>query len=241
MWYFSSYTISHVPARTVSPYDRASTGYAVQTPFTYSKSNGSAKLTFSPGSVSVRAGKTTQVSFTVEPPKLDQKDHDLYGGYIVVKPNKGVAVHIPYIGEVGNRYDLPILDRKSFPYLSKRGNSTAITKFPYTFNRWSNTTQLQVNIKFLTGTARFRIDIVNSNGSVIGVMVEDRYLPAVPISGNPYYIYIWDGTLLTSLSSVRSLVGAGIFKMKISVLRIFGNPSSANNYETWISSPIKVT
>ncbi|CAF1193289.1 unnamed protein product [Didymodactylos carnosus] len=236
-----TYTFSNIAAATVKPYNVTLQQYIPLQPILYDSSGLKAKLTFFPQKLSIKAKGYRHVLVKVKPPELNLKDHQIYGGYIQITPDKGKSLHVPYIGEVGNRRELPILNHSysityntSYPLLTDLANNVIDQKELYIFNRSDSTTQPTIKVPLLTGTAALNIYILNKNNKNVGLMLTRAYLP------RDSYSFTWDGKVTHSITTVPAAVQNGVYKMKLSVLKIFGNRGNRSDYETWISPTIQV-
>ncbi|KAI9146073.1 peptidase S8/S53 domain-containing protein [Paraphysoderma sedebokerense] len=76
-----------------------------------------AKVQFAISRVTVSPGSSVEVPFEIVPPRINDKDHAIYSGYLVVKPAREMegyyTAHIPYAGLKGNYNTLQTLEESA--------------------------------------------------------------------------------------------------------------------------------
>ncbi|KAG2201320.1 hypothetical protein INT47_001408 [Mucor saturninus] len=105
-----TYRIFNNVSVTITPYNRAYTGYSLllNPP---SVTSMSATLDISEEEVQLGPGQSKTISVTVQPPNADPLDHVMYGGFIQFYPinsQQAKALHVPYFGVVGVQRDIPV-------------------------------------------------------------------------------------------------------------------------------------
>ncbi|CAO3613698.1 unnamed protein product [Cunninghamella blakesleeana] len=248
------YQVVNNASLSVQPYDLAKSGYAFLQPIGYG--NDAATFSFSKNTIELRPLQAVNLTVTVKPPNTNPKEHIMYGGYIELKSMLPSALDltIPYFGIVGKQKELPIFDtEKGYPYLSLESNGPdkETPKDGYVIKRNATgdtnaTNFIYVNYRLLIGSADIQFHLLDAlNKTIIG----DALLPLNNtrrhlLKGDPSQIYntiLWDGTYYpnpTILDPVPTPMGTYVIQMK--ALRQFGDLNVDNDYEKWISPPIKI-
>lgn len=215
-----------------------------------------AELSFSADKVSVPAGGSENVTVTVTPPgNLNGTLLPVYSGYVTLQSAEQSLV-LPYLGVAGSMKSIPVLDPRNV-FLANF-NSPAEANRTYTIERpgpdtFINTdrgdqaTMPVVAIHPTVGTPQLRIDIlaVSSAGNKTSLPTTpffDRFesvgtLPRYPIPFAPneqraafFKGRMADGTVLPE----------GTYQLAVSGLRVFGNASEAEDWDTVKTVPFNV-
>ncbi|ORX58332.1 subtilisin-like protein [Hesseltinella vesiculosa] len=237
-----AYTISNNASLSVSPYDFAQSGYAFTEPINYTSD--AATLRITPNNVKVPAGGSVQVQVSVIPPATDPKLHIMYGGYVQLKSSAPdvIDMSLPYFGVAGLERDLPIFD-VNYPYLSNdsSGNSHLPTNTTISFPKKGS--NLYMVTRFVTATQLVRYELLDGTTSLVlgnflndGIQIIRNYLDA----GLQYYAQAWDGTYITPTNATWGPPPAGTYRLKVSALKVFGNPNLPTDFETWTSGLIQL-
>ncbi|RCI04062.1 hypothetical protein CU098_012250, partial [Rhizopus stolonifer] len=181
-----TFHIRHDPSLTANGYSITNESYTPNEPVQlYNGNNSVAKLIFSKSVVTVPAGKSVQIEFTVKPPTIFKPSwHSIYGGFISVS-TQNLKANVPYIGMIGNMSDLPILDRTAgpskiaaFPFPSigladgdntLNGNKTGHFKIKRVKGQKTGMGGLYLIARLLTGTPVLQIQILDAKtNKVVG-------------------------------------------------------------------------
>ncbi|KAI9014408.1 peptidase S8/S53 domain-containing protein [Phycomyces nitens] len=243
----ASFKIINEPSIAVAPYDRAVQGYTPLAPTGFA--NAKAKLVFSKTSITLNPGQKKTIHVTVVPPKVNPKDHIMYGGFIHFKSGNhksALDASIPYFGVVGKQRDLPIFDAET-PYLSGPTGAEVYQKNEtFTYDRANSATTPTFVYRLLTPTAKFDIDVLNAKTkkSIGKTMTDYVYLPRNTLEQDNYVSGAsWDGTYVpTGFSDIASgiPVPPGTYILNLRALKLFGNRKNSKDWETFQTGPIVV-
>ncbi|KAL0084583.1 secreted subtilisin-like serine protease [Phycomyces blakesleeanus] len=243
----TTFKVVNEPSIAVAPYNRTAQGYATLAPTGFS--NAKAKLTFSKTSVTLNAGQKTTVRVTVIPPKVNPKDHIMYGGYIRFKAGNqktALDVTVPYFGVVGKQRDLPLFD-KDYPYLSDpTGTPVFLKNQTYTYDRSNTKTTPTIVYRLLTPTAKFDVDVLNAKTkkSIGKTLTDSTYIPRNTFATDNFMSGVsWDATYVpSSISDIQDKVPvpSGTYILNLRALKLLGNPKDPKDWETYQTGPIVV-
>ncbi|KAI9319203.1 peptidase S8/S53 domain-containing protein [Dichotomocladium elegans] len=237
------FTLSHHPAAGILGYNLSETAVPVHRP-QYVRSD--ARVIFHPERIAIGSHSTATVHLIFEQPKYPAKDsHLIYGGYIGVSDLKNNSVHIPYFGALGNQYDLPIFERDdSYPFIGDRNGMPLGKKPSFDFSRKQ---ALYLYLRIGNPTSILKTELVASKGAgVIGVLprIHEEWLARNDNSYEDFeYVYEWHGGYLKTGpdgSSTLHSVPPGEYHLRLSALRIFGNPNQESDWDVWKSPLFRV-
>lgn len=239
------YTLGHVGAAT--GYTLPGNGSIFPAPFPNELFDDYATLEFISGtSFTLPAGQRKIVAVMATPPAgLDAERLPVYSGYITINGSDSSSLSLPYLGVAGSLHSATVLD-PALTYLSSSllsmdndtisANHTFLLPPPGHSNDTQynhNTTDLpRLFFNLALGSALVRVDVVptssdaNTTESVGLATLGDvfktplQYQPRGPQSIN------WDGRLTTG-----EYVPAGVYKLAVRALKIFGDRNSADDYE----------
>ncbi|KAI8971818.1 peptidase S8/S53 domain-containing protein [Mycotypha africana] len=233
----------------ISPYDLKESGYTPLEPAINSVA--AAKLRFSKKTFRLSPGHSQKVKITVTPPKINPKEHVMYGGFIHLKTkhhgkNGSIDLRVPYFGVVGSQKTLPIFD-DGFPTIIDVNSKEYSTDDTFVYDR-SKKYGFPISVlRLLTPSAKIKAELLDSKKKVIGEFLTGlEYVGRNFLSGEGqvYSQYAWDGTYVPAgFSGVESLpiaVPAGTYSFRFSALKNLGNPKDKKDWETWTSGPIVV-
>ncbi|KKA28625.1 hypothetical protein TD95_005131, partial [Thielaviopsis punctulata] len=207
-----------------------------------------ATLTFAQDKITVAPGAEEEVHLVVEPPE-DVIAHLLpvYSGYITLNATNGEALSVPYMGVVGSMYKDPTILDPNWVYDSAYSDNT-LTPIPnnatFTIAVPDASTPDAVTVKSIDypaavmqlnmGTALLRCDIIpmfETNLTIIDVFGDKTVgsLGGFPIPWSPRKYYV-NG--FTGMTNEGVILPAGLYKFVVRALKIFGNESNADDYET---------
>ncbi|CAN8096671.1 unnamed protein product [Discula destructiva] len=200
----------------------------------------------------IAAGERKIVKVNVAPPTgLDERYLPVYSGYIVINGSDSSALSVPYVGVFGSLGTTTVLDKNATYMTSSRRepNTTSIAAgrtFTLPPPGRSNDTLFLPNItdypalqySLAMGSALVRVDVVpvsvppNTNiTETLGLrtlgdvwMTPMEYSPR-NLADSPPTIN-WDGRMSTD-----EYVPAGVYKMVVRALKIFGDRNDVNDYE----------
>ncbi|KAI9033957.1 peptidase S8/S53 domain-containing protein [Phycomyces nitens] len=211
------------------------------------------------------------VNLAFTPPKwtnLIDNPHLLYGGYIRVQSTSNdtapEVLHVPYFGSLGRQRDLPIFDvKKGYPfignYLGRRLSGPIDQTSVPTTDSTSNTTQqilkydfsransVHLYLRLGNPTAMLKGELLNAHNVSVGEIpdVHQEWLPRNDHSDtNRERSIHWRGSITTSSVNTSAQiihVPQGIYRIKLSALKIFGNPLEDKDWEVWTSPELALS
>ncbi|KAF2689831.1 subtilase [Lentithecium fluviatile CBS 122367] len=241
-----TYSLSNVVAATAYTLDPASIHPSV---FPNELVPGSASLAFSEDKVTVPAGGLVAVTVSpTAPAGLEASRLPVYSGYIALNGTNGDSLSLPYLGVKGSLHDATVLDA-DFTYLTKSTDNdlnpvpaNQTFTIPATNGTAPNGTVYPAFVISLAlGSSLIRADVVPQNplanattvlgartlGNVFGFPA--RYMP------RGGWATEWDGTLEDG-----SYAPAGTYTLLIRALKIFGDASVKEEYETTSTVPFTI-
>ncbi|KAG0180822.1 hypothetical protein DFQ28_000608 [Apophysomyces sp. BC1034] len=246
-----SYEVVNKVSLTVVPYDLKTSGYTPLEPAAFTKKGG-ARLRLSKTHFRLAPGKTQTVKVTVIPPKVNPKEHLMYGGFVHFKVQQkkshGVKdITVPYFGIVGDQRELPIFDPQNKPILTNyKGSKIYGKEETYVLDRKDIKTTPFLVFRLVTATAELKPELIDvKTNKVIGYAFNPiNYVSRNNLADDEFQnVKSWDGTYVPTFmaDSPFSLpVKEGTYKIRLQALKLLGNPKKAKDWEQWESSPIKV-
>ncbi|KAG0741689.1 hypothetical protein G6F57_008913 [Rhizopus arrhizus] len=231
----AQYDVVHQPSLALSAYDENNTPLEPAANLEIS-----ASLRFSLKTFKLSPGATRKIKVTVMPPKTNQT-HLFYGGSILFKSKQRHRdMRVPYFGLLGRQRDLPIFDQ-GYPKLMDHNG----LEWKGSYNRNVQRSEPQIHYRLLTPTAVLKSQVLNATtGDVVGKLQEDAfYLARHFLTGDRHHTSIvWSGTYLSSKPGETQPVRVpdGTYKIRLSVLKLFGERNNLKDWETWTSGPILV-
>lgn len=215
-----------------------------------------AELTFSAEKVSIPAGASENVTVTITPPgNLNGTLLPVYSGYVTLQSAEESLV-LPYLGVAGSMKSIPVLDPRNV-FLANF-NSPAEANRTYTIERpgpdtFINTdrgdqaTMPVVSIHPTVGTPQLRIDIlalssVGNSTTLPTTPFFDRFesvgtLPRYPV---PYAPNEQRAAFFKGRMADGTVLPEGTYQLAVSALRVFGNASEAEDWDTVKTVPFNV-
>jgi subtilisin family serine protease len=235
-----TYEISHNPAVTMYTFEVGSPRPAS---FPNPITTGTAQLDFSSSKVTVPAGQEVEISLTVTPPAgLDDQLLPIYSGFITISASNGKVLTIPYQGAVGSMYNISEILHEGWVYLSTwtdsmlgqvPANTTFTIPQPLTPAPVSGVDYPATLIELNTGSPLLRCDVIAlgqhslNTTNVLGIDIVgslfDFPKPYVP---RRYFVSAVTGTLEDG-----SVLPEGSYAFLVRALRIFGDPTKAEDYQ----------
>ncbi|KAI8144495.1 peptidase S8/S53 domain-containing protein [Fennellomyces sp. T-0311] len=245
--------LKNIPGVAVAPYDTKLYGYAPVQPSP--NSNITADLTFDTNMISLEAGESKQLTISVastSPEPEKNKPYPVFGGHIELADQQQqlAAVQLPYMGVIGNVSELPIFDI-GFPVITNMDeikNSKEINRTEYAIDRSPDTIDgegsVMILMRFLTGTAHVRTDVLNSQQQTIGTALSAHYIQRNTIDGPGMLVLDrWNGTYIPNSfedESQQVPVKNGTYYLRWSALKLLTDPRNPDSWESVISKPIIV-
>lgn len=210
-----------------------------------------ATLAFSESKVDVPAGGEATILVTPTPPTLDGGRLPVWSGYIALNGSDGSSISLPYQGISGSLHSHVTLDQallttstsaKAEEYEPVPSNHTYILPAQGTANETqAEIAALAINMAF--GSAFVRADLVplttcppNATKEVWGIKTigQPRSFPYLYVSRGVFAVN-FDGQL-----DDGSYAPAGKYKFAIKALRVFGDASKLEEYDTTESEPFRI-
>jgi minor extracellular serine protease Vpr len=226
-----TFTLSHRSALATGP-----------NTFTPAFFNGPSTVTFSAPTVTVPAGGIATVDVTIAP-NTGLADRSLYGGYIVLTPNAGQELNVPFAGFKGDYQGFQVMTptANGFPWLAQ------IVGTSYNNRPAGATYTLQGDdvpfllVHFDHQLAKFYVEIRNaSNGQpvhpVFYYAIKEEFLPRNATSTG-FFAFAWDGTRLHSNGNKNKVkeVPNGQYILVIKALKALGDENNPAHWETFTS------
>ncbi|CAO3643919.1 unnamed protein product [Cunninghamella echinulata] len=242
-----TYQVSNNVSLSIQPYDLEKTGYAFTQPIQYSKNPDAAELTFSQTTIELAPGKSTNITVTVVPPTTNPKEHIMYGGYVQFKSSNtdtALDLTVPYFGVAGDQKDIPIFD-KGYPYLSDGNDGKTKYDESQTYQLGNgfgkNSVYFISRTIYPSGTLKYEL-LDGTTKEVIGIALNPRkFVPRNSLNkGDIFDSYQWTGTYQPNGGSSFIPTPDGVYNVRMSALKAFGNPHLATDYVTWTSNNIEI-
>ncbi len=223
-----TYDLSHAPSLSTGP-----------NTFTPAFFTGFAGVAFSAPSVAVPAGGSATVDVTITA-NAALADRSLYGGYVVLTPQGGGAVHrVSYAGFKGDYQSITVLTPtvNGFPWLAQLIGTTL-------FNRPTGGTftmaagdipQFVVHLDHQSRRVRF--EAFGVDGKAWHTISNDEYVGRNS-TASTFFVFTWNGT--TYAGNKAYVAPNGQYVAKLSVLKALGDPANPAHWETWTSPVITI-
>ncbi|KAG0168410.1 hypothetical protein DFQ30_004800 [Apophysomyces sp. BC1015] len=245
--YPQTYRIIHRPAIAVSGYRLQTSAVPARRP---AYLNTSAIVHFEPETIVLKGGQTGKILVTFQPPVSALRDnHLLYGGYLQINAEAGTnatqheTIHVPYFGALGNQRDLPIFDAKQgYPYIGNKLGEPLSGHEVYQFDR----DVLYLYTRIGSPTSILKTELLDRKNTTLGEIPEatQQWLARNDHSrDNHDYMFDWRGNIKPIGHRRRHhhhhrrarVVAPGTYRIKMSALRMLGDPQQTNDWEVWYS------
>jgi minor extracellular serine protease Vpr len=228
-----TYALSQVPS--------LSTG---NNTFTPSFSTGFASVAFSiagapVSSVVVPARGTATVDVTITA-NAALAARSQYGGYLVLTPDTGAVVRVPYAGLKGDYQSMAVMNGTlaGYPRLASWNGSgfVPVGSGGATFTmKDDDLAYIQLHLHHQV--RRLRFEVVDLSGNSWHRAFEANYVGRNSTTGGTFTIG-WDGT--TSFGNQMLMVPNGQYKVVVTILKALGDETNPGHVETWESPTITV-
>ncbi|WP_166355184.1 S8 family serine peptidase [Phytoactinopolyspora limicola] len=221
---------------------------------------GGAGVDFGTDTVTVPAGATVDLPVTITAP--DSPEHGQYGGYLLLTPEDGDTLRVPFAGLVGDYQDIEVLDPATgLPMLGQVDTCDRFVGIDCTMNATyhqhpdgatftmdgpENMPVIMVNRKYPAENLRLELFRARADGSA-GPPVVGRHNTVLSLdylgrsgSAVAFNAYAWDGTRTVGRRGVSVDVPDGRYVLRLSVLKPMGDPDNPDHVETWDSPVITV-
>ncbi|TEA18299.1 Minor extracellular protease vpr [Colletotrichum sidae] len=201
-----------------------------------------AVLQFSSEKITVPAGASVQLTVTCTPPaNVNATLLPLYSGYITfTSTTDAPSLNVPYLGVVGSMYSIPILTSPQIYLAEFNGVVPANRTYsiprpnpakPPLTDRGDQSATPNVLIQPTAGTPSLNVDVVSISGGqeeVLGSLAGWPLLYAPRVEQRAFF----NGLLADS-----TVVEPGVYKMKVSALRIFGDGEKQEDWDVYETVP----
>ncbi|CAO3633503.1 unnamed protein product [Cunninghamella blakesleeana] len=247
------YRLSHVPAIGVQSYDLEISSTPLEKPI---YENVSAIVKFESDLITLGPLETKNITVYFEEPSSSHSDfHVIYSGFIRLndKNKDSVDIHVPYYGVLGNQYDLPIFDtKKGYPFIGDLHGRPYLTQQDtkiFDFN--SNSTEaLHILIRLVNPTSMLKCELLKNNATIGYVPRFHNTWVSRNENHDVSYAYSidWHGPLTKDYqletagnnNTETFFVTSGTYNIRLSALKIFGDPQIKNDWEVWTSNEFEV-
>jgi hypothetical protein len=221
-----------------------------------------ASVHFGSGSISVAAGKSEVVIVTLSLPKdLATARIPVYSGFITIKGTNGDSLNVPYAGVASSLKDATVLDASTgYPYITSTSDNTfvplnASTVFTISIANTTingttdNSTGLLIpnlRIGLVMPSSLIRADLIPSN-STYGTYSNTTTILGVKtlgaIAGTPSVYQpranAWSIAFYGVLDDGKR-VPAGTYSILVRALRIFGDATNPDDYDSASTEPFTI-
>ncbi|OKL57920.1 hypothetical protein UA08_06644 [Talaromyces atroroseus] len=212
----------------------------------------SATLTLTSDTVTIEAGKSASIGVSATLPNLTASRIPVYGGYVTLNGTNNEYLTLPYMGVASNLYDAVIFDTAdNLTYVSRYFSFDAVPSgYAFTLPPQNSTDEEKELYDFPVpvstdafGTRVLRLDLApaysNSTVNTTEVLGEKivgsvSAFPAIAQPRGQWHAF-WYGDL-----SDGTFAPPGDYVFLFRALKVFGNESAAEDYETVWSNPFSI-
>ncbi|KAI1434894.1 peptidase S8/S53 domain-containing protein [Xylaria sp. CBS 124048] len=197
-----------------------------------------ARIRVRPSRVTVRPSDSVVVSVTVTPPNIDAKRLPVYSGYITINGTNGENLSLPYNGAVGSLYSTRVLGKG---YLAASADPDldpvpGNTSFLLSKTNNANVSAPVAVILPVFGSPRHSVKLItaasgNETSESLGDIKGSPYLYA----SRSFNTMAFDGRLANG-----TYAPAGAYRLSIEALHIFGDATSAEDYDVALTVPFTI-
>jgi subtilisin family serine protease len=237
-----TYSVSHVNALQVVASSYTPDFWLTGVPFS------------GPSSVTVPAGGSADVTFTITAPKIGMPNHQ-YGGYVVLTPEDEATttLRVPYMGYAGDYVDeMALLGYWDWPLTEPvpvfveidplmaryQADGTPVVAEPGHVYRPKTGDVPTVAPFFGHFPEQLQLWVIDRHGGRY-LVNEQQYLGRSEAPG-VRYLFSWDGRLPAGNSQTWRPAPSGEYQFELRVLRATGDESNAEHWDTWTSPKFRV-
>ncbi|KAI8972519.1 peptidase S8/S53 domain-containing protein [Pilobolus umbonatus] len=251
-----TYQLKHHPSAAIAPYNMTKQGFIPLEPPIYTTNNIVASIYASQRSMTLNAGD--HLDITLEVTQITGTNPDqpfpIYGGYIEFVPDHGPqkSIFLPYVGVRGELKELPIFST-GFPKFVTRNSTQFFDRTTVDGRKMSGivinrldraNSYVTVAIRLLTGTSRFRTEVLNEAMQVIGVAYEDFFISRNTNSeSNFVFTQNWNATMIPiGKNNLGDMVAVndGFYYLRWKALKLLSDPHLPDSWESKVSPLILV-
>ncbi|AYY15296.1 peptidase S8 [Actinobacteria bacterium YIM 96077] len=222
---------------------------------------GGSSVDFGADTLTVPAGETAELEVTVTAP--EGPEHGQYGGYLVLTPEDGDPLRVPFAGMVGEYQDVTVLADAGAD-LPELAGVTACDRFvgldctkdaeyellpdgaTFDMTGPDDMPAILVNREYPAENLKLELFRARPDGSA-GPPFAGRYNTVLSLdhlgrSSGPaaFDAYVWDGTRPVGRRGMSVDVPDGEYVLRLSVLKPMGDPDNPDHVETWDSPVITI-
>jgi minor extracellular serine protease Vpr len=220
-----TYALSHVAA--------LATGPSIFVPLFF---DAPSTVAFSTTSLSLRKGEARSVDVAITP-SADLPDKSIYGGYLVVTPNVGDALRVPYVGFKGDYQSIQILN-ESQPGLDGSplfgdGNGVKVpADHAFTLK---DTDQPTVVFHMDLQARELVLEVIDASGNTLGRAVDIDFMPRNATSTGVFGLS-WDGTYMRGERGKKLKTAPdGQYMLRLAVEKPLAERNNPAHIESWTS------
>ena len=259
-----TYTLGNVAA--AAAYAFPASGGIFPDTFPNTLVDGAASISFSPaGAITIPAGQRKIITVTLTPPSgLNATRIAVYSGYITLNSTADESLSLPYQGVVGSMRSITVLDAGDTFLSSTTAALGAVSGFPNPVDAnttfvlpprgqssnpaYSSVVLPELALSLAWGSrnvvvAYIPVKLCNNNVTkvdvlgtpTLGSIASITYTPRIDLSTPSPNQILLDGSLADG-----TFVPPGFYKMGVWALHIFGNPTSASDYDYTETVPFRI-
>ncbi|KAI1204563.1 subtilisin-like protein [Annulohypoxylon truncatum] len=246
-----TYVLGHTKALTM--YTFADSGGPVldTTYFPNPTADGWAELAFVSDQVTVPAGGSSKVTFTLTPPQnLNATLLPIYNGYVTLNSTKGESLVLPYLGVLGSLYNTPVVQAgyDGGVYLTNTdghfnipvaANTTFTLNRPGSNSSASGVVYPKLSISPTLNAPQLRADVVALTDTGLPTTEWKGYDIIGSLSGFPITLVPRNGasSYFNGMLDDRTVIPEGTYKFVTSGVRVFGDASKEEDWDIVESVP----
>ncbi|XDG02668.1 hypothetical protein ABKA04_002283 [Annulohypoxylon sp. FPYF3050] len=246
-----TYVLGHTKALTMYTFDDSGGAVLGTTYFPNPTADGWADLDFVSDQVTVPAGGSSEVTFTLTPPQnLNSTLLPIYNGYITLNSTKGESLVLPYLGVLGSLYKTPIVQAgyDGGVYLTSTdghfnipvsANTTFTLNHPNSNSSSSGIIYPKLRISPTLGAPQLRADVVALTDTGLPTSQWKGYDIVGSLSGFPITLVPRNGasSYFDGVLDDGTVVPEGTYKFVTSGVRVFGDASKEEDWDIVESVP----
>jgi hypothetical protein len=223
-----TYTLGHAPA--------LSNGPAIFAP-TFSTGFATVELSAMSVTIGPRDARAVDVTIT---PNAALPDKSIYGGYIVVTPDAGGVLRVPYAGFKGDYQSIQILNESIFggsPLLLDADLEDVAPTHAFTLK---DADQPTVVFHMDLQARRLALEVIDASGKTLGRAVDIEFMPRNSTSTG-FFALSWDGTLMKGEKGKKLRTAPdGQYMLRLAVEKPLAEQNNPAHVESWTSPSITI-
>ncbi|KAI8645163.1 peptidase S8/S53 domain-containing protein [Parasitella parasitica] len=202
-------------------------------------------VTVDQDSVELQPGESKQIRATVHiPAEYDKNEQIMYGGFIQFQPvgTDAASAHVPYFGVLGSLYDLPTFKTSELSIEDQQGRAYGHND-TFKLKLSDQSTAPTIGFHLLTPSRRIVIDLIDSEENRVGFVVPTyNYAERSLKASSTDELNPWTGKLTAdgNINSVPFTVNPGLYRVRWSALRMFGDLDKSEDWVIHSSCELEV-